>query len=121
MSSFWIPWPPTSNTMFGLKGHHRFVSKTYADWKDTAGEHLMQQRPDKFDEPVCISIRLRAPTKRKWDIDNRVKPILDLLVSHQIIADDNSLLVRRIDVRADDYDAPGAHVTIEPAAAMDRS
>ena len=115
MTSFWIPWPPTSNTMFGLKGHHRFVSKTYADWKDAAGEHLMQQRPEKIEGPVWISLRLKAPTKRKWDIDNRVKPILDLLVTHQIIEDDNSSIVRRIDVRAEDDGGPGAYITLEAA------
>lgn len=114
-NSFWIPWPPTVNTMFGLHGHRRFVSKKYREWKDSASEHLMQQRPEKVDGPVDIFLRLKAPTKRKWDIDNRVKPILDLLVTHQIIEDDNALIVRRIDVRVEDNDAPGAHVTLEAA------
>ena len=111
----WLPWPPTSNTMFAMRGHRRFVSKRYQAWRDEAGIQLMQQKPSKFDGPVELFLRLAPPTKRKWDLDNRVKPILDLLVIHQIIQDDNASIVRRIDVMAEEGAGPGALVTIKAA------
>lgn len=112
-TELWLPWPPTANTMFGLHGHRRFVSRSYATWKLHAGEHLEGQKPTKFDGPVNISIALKNPRKARWDVDNRVKPVIDLLVTHQVIEDDNHEVVRR--VTAFVGDAPGATVTVEDA------
>jgi Holliday junction resolvase RusA-like endonuclease len=109
--TLWLPWPPTSNTMFGLHGHRRFVSKTYATWKDHAGGHLMMQQPVKYEGSVTIDIALRNKRKIRWDLDNRIKPVLDLLVTYRIIQDDSTDFVRRITVGlGEDI---GATVTLE--------
>lgn len=98
-AEFWLPFPPTANTMFGLQGHRRFPSKTYMRWRDDADLALQQQEPfPRFDGSVSIWIALKAPSKRAWDLDNRVKPILDLLVGHRIIEDDTTQIVRAIHV-----------------------
>jgi Holliday junction resolvase RusA-like endonuclease len=110
----WLPWPPTSNTMFGLRGHHRFVSKKYQEWKDLAAAHIAAQKPTTWVCSVDIHIALTAPTKRKWDIDNRIKPILDVLVTHQIITDDNTNVVRSITAVAANDDRPGATIRVLP-------
>jgi Holliday junction resolvase RusA-like endonuclease len=109
----WLPWPPTANTMFAMRGYRRFVSPKYAEWKDLVAAHLKDQRPVKMDCSVNIHISLSAPTKRKWDIDNRVKPIIDVLVTHGIIEDDHSGIVRRITVEVSNDELPGATVWLE--------
>lgn len=111
--TFWLPMPPTANTMFGLRGHRRFVSKGYAQWKDHAGAHLMMQKPVKHEGQVGFSMWLKHPRNIKWDLDNRIKPVLDLLVTHQIIEDDHSGIVRPIFV--DVGSEPGAIITLEAA------
>ncbi len=100
--------------MFGLKGHHRFVSKKYREWKDLAAAHIEAQKPATWAGAVDIHISLTAPTKRKWDIDNRIKPILDVLVTHQIITDDNTNVVKSITAIAENNDKPGATVMLAP-------
>lgn len=111
--TLWLPWPPTANTMFGLKGHHRFVSKSYAKWKDEASAHILMQRSLVMDGCVAITIALTPPDKRRRDIDNHVKPVLDILVTHKIIEDDNLEIVRRITVEVAQDAHPGAQVTVE--------
>lgn len=115
--TFHLPWPPTSNTMFGLSSSRRFPSERYVNWKNDAGKHLMMQRAKSIKGPVRVTIALRPPSKRKWDLDNRIKPLLDLLVSHLIIEDDNSEYVREVTVHVDPTIDPGAQVTVTKVAA----
>lgn len=109
-SEFWLPWPPTANTMFGLKGYRRFPSKKYLEWRDDADEAVNQQRPDKIPGPVSIWIALLAPSKRKWDLDNRVKPIIDFCVGRGLIEDDHTEIVRAIHVSIGQQ--VGAEITV---------
>ena len=51
------------------------------------------------------------PDKRRRDIDNRIKPILDLLCAHQVIAGDDSSIVKAVSVSLA-HGGPGAHVEV---------
>lgn len=59
-----------------------------------------------------LEIKLRAPDKRPRDVDNYIKAISDLLVSHAIVADD----ALSIGVRAEwTHDGKaGAWITVIP-------
>jgi Holliday junction resolvase RusA-like endonuclease len=60
---------------------------------------------------VEISISLSPPDKRAFDLDNRVKAILDLLVMQGVIEADNHLTVRKITIGLHKGE-PGARVII---------
>lgn len=117
-----LPFPPTANTMWrtGGRGMRQrkvtYLSEAYRRWKDDAGQRLILQRPTRVEGPVRIVIGLNKGTKHRWDIDNRVKPVLDLLASHLVIEDDDYTIVREITVHYDP-DIVGAHVTIIPTGA----
>lgn len=54
---------------------------------------------------VAVSIELIAPNKRRYDIDNRVKPVLDAIQAAGVIRNDeqvDKLDIRRGDVRPND-------------------
>lgn len=110
--AFWVPFPPTANTMFAMQGHRRFPSDRYVAWRNDAALAIAQQKPSKVSGPVSISIALRCPYKRTWDLDNRVKPILDLLVGHGIIEDDSTEIVQEIVVTTGGQ--VGAEISINP-------
>jgi hypothetical protein len=57
----------------------------------------MAQRPKKHLGPVSIAIS--APDRRAFDIDNRSKALLDLLVMCRVIEADNSDVVRELHLR----------------------
>ena len=84
-----LPFPPSVNGMYAnIFGKGRVKRKTYKQWINTAGLELQAQRPKRFTERVRIVISINPPRKNCGDIDNRIKPILDLLTKHQVIADD---------------------------------
>src|SRR6185503_19746699 len=104
-----LPWPPSTNGLFvnarGGRGG-RFTSKEYAAWQKEAGWTLQAQRPPKFRGPVVVAIELCPPHARRFDLDNRNKAVLDLLVTHQVLPDDHDGFVREVNVRRVQTGAP---------------
>jgi Holliday junction resolvase RusA-like endonuclease len=117
--TFILTFPPSANTMWRIRRGRcsgMMLSEDYRAWKDEAGTELMVQRPTKIKGPVQIAIGLNRKGKRRWDIDNRVKPLIDLLASHLVIEDDDYTIVKQITVFHDPK-IVGAHLTIKPVEA----
>ena len=84
-----LPIPPSVNELFkNLKTGGRAETATYRDWKGHAGWVLKEQRPHHIPGPVLVIANVERNNARA-DIDNREKAVLDLLVAHQVIADDS--------------------------------
>jgi Holliday junction resolvase RusA-like endonuclease len=115
--TFHLPFPPTANLMWRRSGKRIHRSSKYQAWADEAGRALILQRPKKTQGPVRLTIGLRRADSRRYDIDNRVKPLLDLLVSHLIIESDDHACVREITVHVDPTIDPGAQVTLHEVGA----
>jgi Holliday junction resolvase RusA-like endonuclease len=100
--------PPSANNLFATgKGGRRFTSKRYQQWKGLAGWELQAQRPAPARRPVEIIIGLPAPSQavckrrkgtstRRRDADNYIKPLVDLLVRHDVLPDDHSGWVKKV-------------------------
>lgn len=115
-----LPLPPSTNNLFATvwrkKGTKRIMkrirSKEYTDWRDAAGWTLKTQEFWHIGGAVNVAIYL--PTKMAGDIDNRVKAVLDLLVTFGRIDDDKN--VRSLSVaRSDAIPAKECRVYIEAA------
>ena len=113
---FHIEWPPSSNAIWRAWKGRNITSAKYREWKKTAGAALEAQHVEPIIGPVEIEIDLCSPTKRAFDIDNRAKPILDLLVSHGVIESDDNRTVKSLALFAHDQGFVGAHVTIKSAS-----
>lgn len=108
-----LPFPPSLNNLYPTRsGGGRGKSEEYEAWIHAAGWELKRQRPSCAIGSVEITITLQEQTKR-MDIDNRIKALLDLLVSHGIIESDHNGIVRK--VTAQWGDVLGAHVEIASA------
>lgn len=102
-----LSWPPSTNNLFlNVQGRGRVPSKEYAHWRGQAGIELKAQRPQKFVMPVEIIVELNPPTKRAFDPDGKLKAIIDLLVAHQVIVDDNFNHVRSVTARIVETGSP---------------
>jgi crossover junction endodeoxyribonuclease RusA len=64
-------------------------SDEYVAWMLEAGWTAKAQRFGKVDGPFKISIHATKPDRRRRDIDNLIKPTLDLLENLQIVEDDS--------------------------------
>lgn len=100
-----LPVPPSTNALFTYRSGSRQRIKTdvYRAWITEAGWAL---KPWAYVGDTKSTIRharveLDLPLTHQRDIDNSIKPILDLLVRHRLIEDDRwveELLVRRVPV-----------------------
>lgn len=87
-----IPAPPSVNEMFrNVRGRGRVKTAAYNDWLGHAGWVLRSQSPDRVGGRVVLVISVERASKSA-DIDNRVKAILDLLVTHGVIEDDRNVV-----------------------------
>lgn len=82
-----LPLPPSLNTMFrNVPGVGRVKTGDYKTWQKRASTALTFAAWDVPAKPYIITIRLNID--HRSDVDNRVKPVLDLLVRHGVIEGD---------------------------------
>ncbi len=93
--------PPTVNMMYrGLQGH-RFKTKNTLEYQNYVTDKLRKlwhSRPP-YDGRAAFSITYHTHSRRRWDIDNRVKALQDCLALAGVIKDDSQidkLMVERV-------------------------
>lgn len=103
--------PSTNNLFFNVQGRGRVATKEYRDWKDRNSWFIKSQKPQRVSGPVEIKILVEDSFPRR-DIDNTVKPCLDIIADRgmKIIDGDHANVVRK--VTAEWADVKGVHLTI---------
>ena len=98
-----LPIPPTTNHLFITRGRFRVISPKYKLWRVKAGDVLTDQSPINIIGQVHLVVSIYGgkgfPVIR--DLDNCNKAVIDLLVTHKVIEEDDvrrvlSVLVRYI-------------------------
>ncbi len=80
--------PPSINEMFrNVPGRGRAKTQRYREWCAAAGwdANGVGQCMGPFKLVLIISTEKR---RANADLDNRIKPVLDLLVTHKVVEDD---------------------------------
>ena len=105
MRHFRLDWPPTVNTYWKptLKGIHGGISMRLSErgrkYKDKAYLMLLEQKVAKgIESRGEVLIDADPPDRRKRDLDNILKPLLDVMQEYQVFLDDvqvDILTVRR--------------------------
>lgn len=110
------PLPPTLNHSVGTRGKIRFLTAEYKDFLWAVAEEWARRRPDHWDasKRFEVVIKLHFATRRKTDIDNRVKPLLDALTRAGVWDDDSQVDALKIRRAEPDRDNPNAEVVIFP-------
>lgn len=83
-----IPIPPSVNRLWRISGRRMYRSKKYMEWIAACDSDIGMQEPPGIDYPFNIDIIVGRPSKRRMDIDNRAKAVMDVLQHYGIIADD---------------------------------
>lgn len=95
-----LPFPGSINSLWRCVRGRNILSKAGREYQVLAQKYLMTQAPlPRFDSPVSVEIALCPPSRRRMDIDNRIKPVLDALQKAGVLADDS--LVHRLVVTWD--------------------
>ena len=90
--TFDIPFPPSANRIWRNVNGRTLVSKDYRKWKAVAMGVMVSKAIGQHEwlkGRLSVEIFLTPDDNRKWDIDNRVKPVLDALEC--IIDNDNQI------------------------------
>jgi len=87
---FDLPMPPSTNSIWrGGKGGRHYLSLKYKNWRTEAGLLVNTQAKGKrIAGPFAVQIDAFRPDKRRRDIDNLIKPVLDLIAHHGVTDDD---------------------------------
>jgi len=115
-----LPYPPSVNRYWRRVGNRTVLSKAARVFRKRVADLWFVQkcvfRRDGFDDhPVALKLVAQPPDRRKRDLDNLCKAVLDGLQAARIIGDD--VQVRKLELEWGDP-APGGRVTvwIEPLA-----
>lgn len=88
-----LPFPPSVNRYYRRSGTVIHLSQHGAQFKADALYALSAAKLAglRLDERLEISVILHSPTRRKYDIDNRAKALLDALQSAKVFLDDEQI------------------------------
>lgn len=87
-----LPWPPTANTYWRRNGNRYFLSNKGQDYRNTIVKTCFIYA-GLFDEDARLKVSIQAfpPDKRKRDLDNLFKSLIDSLQSARIFHDDSQI------------------------------
>lgn len=87
-----LPYPPTVNTYWRANGHRRYISPAGVTFTQEVSLIVKNQKPKTFgDKQVAVSVMIHPRSKRKFDLDNTLKAILDALMKAGMYDDDSQI------------------------------
>ena len=85
-----LPFPPTVNHMWGYAGKRKYLKKEAHEFRRLVQEACIEANA-KISGRLAIFIALYPPTKRKFDLDNRIKALQDALEHAGVYLDDEQI------------------------------
>ena len=91
MVEFYLPWPPSVNSLYATYKGRRIKSKRGRQYVIDVRNCILESglSGSRFDSPVTIELTMSAPTNRKYDVSNHLKAYEDALVQAGMIEDDH--------------------------------
>ena len=87
-----LPYPPSVNSYWRANGHRRYISKEGVEFTKAVDLVVKQSNAKSFEEKqVAISVMIHPRSKRKFDLDNTLKAILDALMKAGMYNDDSQI------------------------------
>lgn len=87
-----LPYPPTVNTYWRANGHRRYISPAGVKFTQEVSLIVKSQKPKTFgDKKVAIRVIIHPRSRRKFDLDNTLKAILDALMKAGMYDDDSQI------------------------------
>jgi len=72
-----LPYPPSVNHYWGQAGNHRFIGKKGKEFRAAVSNAVCEAGIQPLEGRLAVHVALYPPDKRKRDIDNVLKSLLD--------------------------------------------
>jgi crossover junction endodeoxyribonuclease RusA len=92
-----LPFPVSVNGLYANRKGGRRKTEKYKAWIAAATVMGLRQVRNHHAKPVSVNIFATPPDKRRRDIDNIAKGVLDFLVDFGVLADDSLIKVLHIE------------------------
>ena len=90
--NFDLPWPPTNNHYFTVVRGRKILSRQGRDYRERVKVLLFGDRGSyRSTDRLRVGIAAFPPDRRKRDLDNLPKAILDALQHAEVIPDDSQI------------------------------
>lgn len=91
LHSLILPWPPSVNTYWRSFRGRNILSKAGREYRKAAVESARGQNIPKLTGRLVVSIWVMPPDRRRRDLDNIPKGILDALTHAEVYEDDSQI------------------------------
>ena len=88
-----LPYPPTINTYWRRVGSKTLISKAGREFRQRVISLIAYEPFKKFTGPIAVSIVAYPPDRRRRDLDNLFKSLLDAM-EHAGVYEDDSQIAR---------------------------
>ena len=87
-----LPYPPSVNTYWRANGKRRFISKEGVVFKNAVMAYCIDQHIKSWnDKRLNVFVYIHPRSKRRFDLDNCLKAILDALMAAHVYDDDSQI------------------------------
>ena len=86
-----LPYPPTINHYWGQRGRRKFLTQRAKDYREAVAVQVAEMKCHYGEQRLSIDIDLWMPDRRKRDIDNVQKPLIDALMHAGAFHDDEQI------------------------------
>lgn len=87
----WMPWPPSNNVYWRRYRNRVVIGQDGEAYRKAVQTFLIGKVVVFGDRRISATIRLNAPTNRRYDIDNYAKVILDSLANSGVFNNDSQI------------------------------
>ena len=117
-----LPFPPTLNHNVGRNGARYYKNDDYRRFQRHVGWLWLKEAPPlwSLSKRYAVEIELIYDSNRRYDVDNRVKPILDALTVAGVWKDDSQVDMIAVFRGEIDKARPRANVTVVAYDKFDR-
>ena len=101
-----LPFPPSVNHYWRHVGHRTLISRTGRSYRQQVLHDVQQLQLRAITGPIRLEAIVTRPDRRRRDIDNLLKSLLDALAYADVYEDDSQIQDLRITWECDENQQP---------------
>ena len=86
-----LPYPPSVNHYWGQSGKNKFLGKKGKEFRIAVAEACLDAEVVALEGRLSLHVSLYPPDRRKRDVDNVLKPLLDAMEQAGCFENDNQI------------------------------